>query len=179
MSVVASLLRDDPHRWPVLNLVRVVVPDGFIAAGCIRNAVWDHRHDRSASRPTTDIDVIWHDARLADPCEDRRREAALRDLAPNVRWSVRNQARMHVRNGDPPYGSVADAMRFWPETATAVAARRGASGGCEIVAPFGLDDLLDLVLRPGPAFAGARRSRFDARVREKRWLEHWPLLTIP
>lgn len=31
---------------------------------------------------------------------------------------VKNQARMHLRNGDRPYQSATDAMRYWPETAT-------------------------------------------------------------
>jgi hypothetical protein len=28
---------------------------------------------------------------------------------------------MHMKNGDAPYLSAVDAMRFWPETATSVA----------------------------------------------------------
>lgn len=40
---------------------------------------------------------------------------------------LRNQEQMHIRNGDQPYSSALDAMRYWPETATAVATRRMAS----------------------------------------------------
>jgi len=30
---------------------------------------------------------------------------------PDIRWSARNQARMHIRNGDPPYAGTTDALR--------------------------------------------------------------------
>ena len=55
------------------------------------------------------------------PSRDRAIEAELRALAPGIDWSVKNQARMHLRNGDPPYSGATDAMRHWPETATAIA----------------------------------------------------------
>ncbi len=157
----------------MLDAVRALgLPDGWIAAGFIRNAVWDHLHGRPPSAPAGDVDVIWYDPARADPAEDRAIEAALRAMAPGVGWSVKNQARMHLRNGDAPYASATEAMRFWPETATAVAARRQGDEGLDIAAPLGLEDLMGLVLRPTPR----RQAAFEERVAGKRWLETWPLL---
>ncbi len=85
---------------------------------------------------------------------------------------------MHLRNGDAPYGSVMDAMRYWPETATAIAARRTDDGGCEIASPFGLDDLFALIVRPTPAFAGEKQEIYLERIRTKGWLSTWPLLRM-
>jgi hypothetical protein len=48
-------------------------------------------------------------------------------------------------------------MRYWPETATAVAVRRNDEDGCEVAAPFGVDDLFGLILRPTPRFAREKR----------------------
>lgn len=84
---------------------------------------------------------------------------------------------MHGRNGDAPYASATDAMRYWPETATAVAVRRRGSDGCDIAAPFGLDDLLDLVLRPTSRFRVEKRTIYEDRIRTKGWFGTWPLLT--
>jgi hypothetical protein len=84
---------------------------------------------------------------------------------------------MHLRNGDAAYMSCSDAMRFWPETATSVAARVSA-GEIETMAPFGLVDLFELVVRPTPTFAGAKRHVFRARLAQKRWLEIWPQLQV-
>ena len=69
-------------------------------------------------------------------------------------------------------------MRHWPETATAVAARRTDQGGCEIAAPFGFDDLFNLVLRPTPRFEGGKRPIYLDRVEVKGWLRSWPLLWL-
>ena len=111
-----------------------------------------------------------------DPIEDGKHEAALRAVEPSITWSVKNQARMHTRNGDAPYASATDAMRCWPETATAVAVRRTDNESCETAAPFGLDDLLNLVLRPTPHFAREKRPIYEARLRTKQWATLWPLL---
>jgi hypothetical protein len=96
--------------------------------------------------------------------------------APSIGWSVKNQAWMHSRNGDAPYTSATDAMRYWPDTATAVAVRRNGPDACEVAAPFGLDDLLNLILRPTPRFLGEKRGIYEDRLRTKGWTASWPLL---
>jgi hypothetical protein len=68
-------------------------------------------------------------------------------------------------------------MRYWPETATAIAARRHESGACVIAAPLGLDDLFNLVLRPTSRFREDKRAIYEERIRSKSWCESWPLLT--
>lgn len=175
---VSSLLRADPLRWRLLGIVQALhLPDCWIGAGFVRNAVWDHLHGQPAAALDGDVDVIWYDPLCTDAAEDREIEARLRRLEPDVAWSVKNQARMHVRNGDLPYASATDAMRFWPETATAVAARRSGSDDCDVAAPLGLDDLLGLVLRPTARFTTDKRIIYEQRVRSKNWLECWPLLS--
>ncbi len=86
---------------------------------------------------------------------------------------------MHLRNGDAPYASSIDAMRHWPETATAVAVRRTEDDDCKIAAPFGLDDLFGLMLRPTPRFTRDRRDIFAERLRSKQWTLSWPMLVAP
>ena len=177
VSRVQSVIQADPLRWHVLGVVRALrLPDCWIGAGFVRNAVWEHLHGRPCTPLNGDVDVIWHDCRQAEPAADRRHEAALRAIEPFILWSVKNQARMHARNGDAPYASVAGAMRCWPETATAVAVRRNHEDGCEVAAPFGLDDLLSLTLRPTPRFAREKRPIYAERLRTKRWAAAWPPL---
>jgi hypothetical protein len=171
-----ALMAADQVRWRLLGAVRALdLPDCWIGAGFVRNAVWDRLHGRPAAAPSGDVDVVWFDRDRACPEEDRALEAALRAAEPAVAWSVKNQARMHARNGDPPYVSASDAMRHWPETATAVAVRRTRDDGCEIAAPLGLDDLFACLLRPGPRFLAEKRSVFADRVESKGWLKAWPL----
>ncbi len=180
MAELQAILSRDPRRWHILGVVRSLgLPDCWIGAGFIRNAVWDHLHGRSAScTPSGDVDVVWFDRERAARSEDMRLEGVLRDHEPGIDWSLKNQARMHLRNGDAPYLSTTDAMLRWPETATAVAARQTEQGGCEIAAPFGLDDLFALVLRPTPRFMGQKHDIYLRRIQTKRWLVIWPGLQM-
>ena len=176
-AALRAILSGDPLRWRVLDLVRSVgLPDGWVGAGFVRNAVWDHLHRRPPSPPSGDVDVLWFDPDRTDPLKDARLEAVLRGLEPSLNWSVRNQARMHLRNGDGPYASVLDAMRHWSETATAAAVRRASGASCEVAAPFVLDDLFGLVLRPTPQFARERHEIYSRRLETKGWMTAWPLL---
>jgi len=176
---VQAIIAADPLRWRILGRIRELqLPDCWVGAGFVRNAVWDHLHGRTTSLLAGDVDVLWFDQKRADHRDDRQIEARLRTLSPDIEWSVKNQARMHVRNDDPSYASVADAMRHWPETATAVAVRRDREDRCEVLAPFGVDDLLGLVLRPTPRFVDDKRQVFADRIKAKHWLTTWPLLRI-
>jgi hypothetical protein len=177
-AALIALLRADAWRMRRLAAVEALgLPDCWIGAGFVRSAVWDALHGRAPAVPDGDVDVVWFDRARAGAAEDRAIEAALALREPAVRWSVKNQARMHARNGDAPYASTEDALRAWPESATAVAVRSRA-GILEILAPFGLVDLFALIVRPTPSFTGERQAYVQARVGAKRWLERWPLLRV-
>lgn len=165
----------------VLALVRELgLPDCWVAAGFVRGSVWDHLHGRPPAplSRAADVDVIWHDPNDALPARDTALEALLRGRDGTLAWSVKNQARMHARNGDAPYASATDAMRHWPETATAVGVRLDAQGAVDIAAPFGLDDLFDLVVRPTPRFMTDKYPLYLERLRAKDWQAAWPRLAF-
>lgn len=178
---LTRLLRADTRRWRLLALVRDLgLPDAWVGAGFVRAVVWDHLHGRTPVQPASDadvdVDVVWFDPSCMDQETDRALQRRLCRVGPDTDWSVKNQARMHVRNGDPPCRSTSDAVSRWPETATAVAVRRTSGDQVEILAPFGLDDLFGLLLRPTPAFAGSRAPAVWARAAAKGWFVRWPRL---
>lgn len=174
-----ALIANDPTRMQILRQVHGLgLPDCWVAAGFVRSVVWDHLHHRSPSPLPEDIDVVWYGPDQATPAVDRQLEAALRALDNGLNWSVKNQARMHLRNHDRPYTCTADAMTHWPETATAVGVRLGPTGNIEIAAPFGLEDLFALVVRPTPRFIAGKYTMFQARHCAKGWIERWPDLII-
>ena len=161
----------------LLHLEILGLPDAWIGAGFIRNSVWDVLHGRRilVSR-LADVDVLFFDP--DDPGRDKESvvEQRLRTLAPNVPWSVKNQARMHLRNGDAPYRDTQDAVAHWAETATAVAAR-SIEGKVEVMAPCGIADLLNLIVRPTPVFRH-KMDIYRERVTGKNWPSLWPKLTL-
>jgi len=91
MTIVGRLerlMRQTPSCREALGaLASQDLPDAWIAAGLVRNAVWDERHGFPSSFPD-DIDVIYFDP--SDPAGDREAEveARLRLLAPDLPWSA-------------------------------------------------------------------------------------------
>lgn len=165
---------------PMMEIFRRVealaLPDCWVGAGFVRNAIWDRLHERPWSASYGDVDVVYFDAAQPSPQHERRIEAELKGARPDVPWSVKNQARMHRANGDPPYADTADALRHWPETCTAIAVRAVASR-LELLAPFGVGDLLALIVPPTPAFAG-KLEVYRGRLAQKEWAQRWPKLRI-
>lgn len=149
--------------------------DWAIGAGFVRNLVWDHLHGRAETTPLNDVDVLYFDAADTGSAAETRAEHALGTMLPGCPWSVRNQARMHLRNGDRPYRDTRDAMAQWLETATAIAVRQEPDGHLRLLAPFGTADLF--ALRIVPTAAGRRRSgALTARLQAKDWPGNWPRL---
>src|ERR1044072_8336490 len=118
------ILRRAPHRLKALEIVRsLTLPDWAVGAGFIRAAVWDELSGYATPSHVDDVDVLYFDPEQQDARQDAVIEGRLREVEPALPWSVRNQARMHVRNSDDPYRSTADALRYWLETPTCVAVR--------------------------------------------------------
>ena len=175
---IADFIAHNPRMMRCLAVLAAHGPAGaWIGAGFVRNAVWDHLSGKDTeATPLADLDVVFHDPEVATAEHDARIEAALSLAAPDLPWSVRNQARMHERNGHRPYRDVADALTHGPETATAIAARLGPQG-VEILAPFGVEDVLEMILRPTPAFRTKPEIPL-ARLEAKGWLTRWPSLRV-
>ncbi|MGO4573590.1 nucleotidyltransferase family protein [Microvirga sp. 2TAF3] len=153
------------------------LPDCWIGAGFVRNAIWDALHGRSFDTGSlNDVDVVYCDSADSSRERDIALERQLRELHPGPPWSVKNQARMHRRNGDAPYRDTRDAIAHWPETATAIAAR-SVNGRVEIIAPHGVEDLLNLIVRPTPVFR-SKIGIYRQRAAGKDWPVRWPRLTI-
>ena len=157
-----------------LRAVRALaLPDWCIAAGFVRNRVWDHLHGIVPPRQPVDIDVLYFDADDRSKERESEHEGRLAVLLPGLPWQVRNQARMHVWKDLPPHRDTADAMVHWLETVTAVGVRLEDDDSLTVVAPLGTDDLLGLCCRP-TAFGHTRRHEYEARITAKRWREMWP-----
>jgi hypothetical protein len=172
-----DLIASDSWRMDVLRTVRGLgLPDWAIGAGFVRSCVWDWLSGYEKSTIPTDIDVLYYDPSDLSPereaiCE--RRLVAMH----TVPWSVTNQARMHIYNGDAPYASTIDALRFWLETPTCVAVRLTGDDQLELLAPWGLDDLFAMIVRPTPS--GCDKSAlYRQRIAEKNWTERWPRVQV-
>jgi len=171
-SLVARIIAQDPVGMKQLRAARALgLPDWCIAAGFVRNRVWDHLHGLPPT-PLADIDVLYYDPADLSKATEQALEARLVALEP-APWQIRNQARMHVPKDVPQHRDTADSMTYWLETVTAVGVRLEPDDSLTVIAPLGTDDLLGLTCRP-TAFGRARRHEYEARIASKRWRELWP-----
>ncbi|MEM9396180.1 MAG: nucleotidyltransferase family protein [Pseudomonadota bacterium] len=174
--IILWLEQDTLRRKALADAAKLQLPDWCIAAGFVRNLVWDRLHGRRFSTPLNDIDLIYFDAADASRTRDKRIEDRLR-RETGLNWSVKNQARMHRRNQDAPYSSTSHAMSYWVEVETAIGARLAKRGHkIELVAPFGVTQLFEQTITLNP-----KRRKLDAfreRINSKAWLENWPKLQI-
>lgn len=175
-AVAAAVARRPGHMRILRRVAALGLPDCWVGAGFVRNAVWDDLHGHSEPTPFVDVDVVYFDPRDPTSSADQDYRAKLMAAEPDIPWSVKNQARMHLRNQDTPYGSTAEALTHWPEICTAVAVRLR-DGGVEVLAPFGLQDLFAMVVRPTPHFQ-SKLDVYRARLLAKRWQLRWPGLRI-
>jgi hypothetical protein len=155
-------------------------PDWLVCAGAIRDVVWDAFHGRPLDARPRDVDVGFFDPSDRTPARDEAVEQALRARAPELPWEAKNQAAVHLwyprRFGVevPALTSCAAGVATFPEIATCVGLRLLGDDDLLVVAPHGLDDLLDCVCRHNPARVSA--SFYERRVADKGWRERWPRL---
>ncbi|WP_133504466.1 nucleotidyltransferase family protein [Marinomonas balearica] len=176
MNKIIDLIEQDSTRVKALECVaRLGLPQCFIAAGFVRNLVWDSLHNLETSTLLNDVDVIYYDSSESSPLAYLLYETQLSACMPDLNWQVRNQATMHERNGDMPYTSVLDAMSYWPEKETAIAVRKLTLNHYECISAFGLKSLFNRRITRNP-----KRSRetFEQRVNSKGWLVRWPSLSV-
>jgi uncharacterized protein len=159
----------------------IALPDSWLVAGCIAQTVWNLRCRQPAEFGVKDVDLIYFDSQDLSLEAELGHERRLRDLFRGlpIKLDVKNEARVHLWYKDrfgyaiEPYSSSADAIATFPTTATSVGIRR-ILGKFECCAPFGLDDLFGLVVRPNKR--QITRSIYEAKV--DRWRSIWPGLTF-
>jgi len=157
------------------------LPDNWLTAGSIAQTIWNLGCGQPAEFGLKDVDLIYFDEQDLSAAAEAGNERRLRDLFRDlpIKLDVKNEARVHIwyesRFGYAikPYLSSVDAIATFPTTATAVGVRR-IRGHFECCAPFGLDDLFGLIVRPNKA--QITRAIYDAKV--ERWRPIWPQLTI-
>ena len=176
-AVSESLLRCSDDVMRILKTIREIDAKLYLGGGALRNLVWDYLHGYQSPTPIDDVDVIFFDKISESKEYDAELEAQLAKQIPNLKWSVKNQARMHTVNDDEPYQSIEDAVSKWPETATAFVIRLTNEGVIDIVAPFGFSDLFRLIIAPTPHFSD-QSDRVRNRLDAKGWVKTWPKLKV-
>lgn len=175
---LTNIIKSEQLLMSILKTVQELqLNDCWVAAGVIRNKVWDYLHN--VQTEINDIDVIYFDELNSSIESEKTLESKLLKSMPHLPWSVKNQARMHVKNRISPYSSSFEGVAHFPETPTAVAVRLN-NNQIEILAPYGLNDLFEGLVRPTPPFNQESKLHpiYSNRVRSKNWGSIWNTLKI-
>ena len=178
-----AIVRATPWCMQALHAVaQLGLPHCCIGAGAVRALVWDALHGHVQASVPGDIDVAYFDADDLQPRREVELRQRLEALVPGVPWDVCNQARVHLWFADyfgyavPPLLSLDDAIASWPEFATAVGLSLQHDGSIGILAPHGLDDLFNMVVRRNPARISL--DGYAQRLVSKDFAARWPRVTI-
>ncbi len=181
-EVLQDAVFGSPLLGPVLKgWSDVQLPDAWLVAGAVAQAVWNARLHYAPGHGLRDIDIVYHDPDDLSEATEESHAVRIRALFAEcpARFDVKNEARVHcwyeAKFGYPiaPYPSVAAAIATFPTTATTVGIRPG-SAGLDVIATHGLSDLCNLVVRPNRV--QVTRRIYEAKV--ARWQTLWPTLHI-
>ena len=180
---LVDIVRADPGLMHVLTTVRGLgLNDWRVFSGAVYQSVWNAVTDRPVGYGRNDYDLGYFDPDVSWDAEDAviRRVAAAFDEPFRSEVEVRNQARVHIwfpdRFGEPyePLTGTDEALSRFVAPAFAVGVRLEADDSISVAAPFGLEDVFSMTLRPNPnrpLAKGWDKAVTSARAR-------WPELTV-
>lgn len=178
-TVIAQAMENPVNAALMERLPRLGLPQCFLTAGCLFQAVWNRRSGRPPEASVKDYDVFYFDdGDLSWEAEDaviRKAAALVADLGVPV--EVKNQARVHLwyqkRFGSayPQLRSATDGIDRYLVQCTCIGIE-AATG--RLYAPNGLEDMAEGILRPNPRNPSPALFRAKAEAYRARW----PWLTI-
>lgn len=180
---LTEIVRADAGLMHVLTVMRgLELPDWRLFSGAVYQAVWNAQTGRPVGYGIKDYDIGYFDADTSWDAEDVVIKRVAAAFAPPTRdqVEVRNQARVHLwfegKFGEPydPLTCTDDAPARFVAPAFAVGVRLEADDRLSVIAPFGLEDVFAMTIRPNPTRGLAKgwdRAVANARGR-------WPEITV-
>ena len=133
------------------SISKADLPDCWLAGGAVRNTVWKVLYGQGCQLGIKDFDVVFFDPK-GDREQELKAKEKLEQSFPNEIFDVKNQAGFGIwRPWRMSFTSTANGIANWLHTATAVGVRLNEQGEFEILAPYGLTDLFEGIIRPTPA----------------------------
>lgn len=178
-----DIARASPWFAPALKAARDLgLASWCLGAGAVRNLVWDSLHGYTTPTQLADLDLAYFDAADLAPERDAELQRRLCEALPRTPWEVTNQAAVHqwfeqyFGYAVEPLQSLHEAVASWPEYVTSVGLCLHADDSIEVIAPHGLDDLFNCVVRRNPTRASIDTYRM--RVAQKKYALRWPRVIV-
>ena len=182
-SRLTDIVRNDTELMIVLTTIRGLdLNDWLIFSGAVYQSVWNNLTGRQPGYGVNDFDLGYFDPDVSWDAEDVviKRVAEAFEEPLRSRVEARNQRRVSewfpakFLQPYPPIVNTAEALERFVAPCFAAGVRLEDDGQITVVAPFGLDDVFDMVIRPNP---NRPLAKDWSRVAEKA-LDRWPELTV-
>jgi uncharacterized protein len=180
---LGRIVRADLHLMDLLCTAREInLPQCRVVAGCIYQSVWNVLTGRPRGTGIDDYDLIYFDASDISEGAEKTIERSVQSRLPALPApiEVRNQARVHLwfegyfGIAYPPLRSADEAITRYASATHAVGIRLLQDNQFDVFAPFGLEDIFAMVIRPNYALPNREtHERKAARAKSV-----WPEVTI-
>ena len=152
----------------------------YLAAGCINQTIFNYYHNYDLDYGIGDYDIVYYDEDVSYEKED----IIIKDLEQrleylNLKFDIKNEKRVYIwynekyKTNRKGYNSVEDAISKWGTTVTCLGVRLE-SNKLIVCAPYGLNDLFNLILRP----VKIDFSKEDYNKKTIKWTSKWKLLKV-
>lgn len=177
------IVRADAHLMQLLTMARELdIPQHRVVAGCIYQTIWNVLTARPPGTGINDYDLIYFDGSDLSSESEAAIEDVVRSRLPHfpAPIEVRNQARVHLWFEEyfgipyPPLSCPEEAITRYASATHAVGLKLLADGRLDLFAPFGLDDIFKLTIRPN--YALPNRATHERKAQRAKSI--WPELTI-
>ncbi len=167
------------EKWlmDILYSVRELgLPDWYLAAGVIRNTVWDVLHGYTKRTPLNDIDVVYFS--LEKKWDTTVLEKKLKKKYPQYTFEIVNQAFTHeYYSYKKKARNASEAIAQFVEIPTCIGVRLEKDDSLTLTAPHGLESLFAMKVSPCSRQKEVLQ-RYTQRMKEKQWKKIWPKLFI-
>ena len=181
LKVLESILMKSNNIKYLLKILdELGIEDCYVAAGCVNQTIFNYYHGYELDYGISDYDIVYYDKDLSYDAEDkiiRLINSKVNDK--NIKLDIKNEARVHLWFYEKygikreAYNSVYDAISRWTSTVTCIGIRLN-NGKFEVYAPYGLDDLFNMVIRP--VKIDITKKFYEDRC--KKWKENWNNIKI-
>lgn len=177
-----AIVRADSNTMALLEfLARIERTPWCLGAGFLAGRVWNHLTGRPPGHGVKDLDIAIFDAADLSVAREATLAAQLETAFPDIGLpiDVKNQARVHLwyeeRFERPiaPFANLEEALSTWPTSVNALGVSL-VSGEISTIAPFGLEDLFAMKVRPNKR--QVTKDVYYTKV--ARWKACWPELDI-
>lgn len=179
--IFSELLKRNEKLWHILQILENYASKNqdfknyYLGAGSINETIFNYYHGYEADYGIKDYDIVYFDEDTSYEKEDviiKELTFLLKDI--DVSLDIKNQARVYLWcEGKSKVSSVEEAISKWSTTVTCIGVRLE-KGNLKVFAPFGLNDLFDMIIRP----VKIEFSEEKYKEKVKKLKENWPKLNI-